>query len=63
MISPAVQDQLAARMNARVHVLNAGHTPFLSKPKETANVVFAAVDFVRAKDHPRESIAEPHDGA
>jgi pimeloyl-ACP methyl ester carboxylesterase len=47
MISPALQHQLAARMNARVFILSASHTPFLSKPKETANVILAAVEFVR----------------
>jgi pimeloyl-ACP methyl ester carboxylesterase len=63
MISPALQHQLAARMNACVYVLNAGHTPFLSKPKETANAILAAVDFVRGKGQAGESIAEPYDGA
>jgi len=49
MISPSLQRQLAARMNAHVSTLSAGHTPFLSKPKETADVILAAVDFVRQK--------------
>lgn len=49
MISPALQRQLAARMNARIFIVNAGHTPFLSKPKETVNVIRSAVDFVRGE--------------
>jgi hypothetical protein len=49
MISPALQRQLASRMNARVCILSASHTPFLSKLMETANVILAAVDFVRGK--------------
>src|SRR5579859_2728751 len=49
MISPALQRRLAARMNASVSILNAGHTPFLSRPKETANAILAAVAFVRGK--------------
>jgi pimeloyl-ACP methyl ester carboxylesterase len=63
IISPALQRQLAARMNARVCILSASHTPFLSKPKETANVILAAVDFVRGNGLAGESIAEPSDGA
>jgi pimeloyl-ACP methyl ester carboxylesterase len=63
IISPALQRQLAARMNARVCILSASHTPFLSKPKETANVILAAVDFVRGNGQAGESIAEPSDGA
>jgi pimeloyl-ACP methyl ester carboxylesterase len=49
VISPAVQREIAARIRASVCSLRAGHVPFLSKPKETADVIFAAVDFVRAK--------------
>jgi pimeloyl-ACP methyl ester carboxylesterase len=49
MISPALQRQTANRMNADVSVLQSGHLPFLSKPKETADVVLAAVEFVRCK--------------
>jgi hypothetical protein len=32
-----------------VVTLHAGHVPFLSRPKETADVILAAVDFVRGK--------------
>ena len=49
MISPALQREIASRINASVFVLRAGHLPFLSKPKETADVILAAVDFVRGK--------------
>ena len=49
MISPALQREIASRINASVLVLRAGHVPFLSKPKETADVILAAVDFVRGK--------------
>jgi len=58
MISPALQRRFAARMNAEVSILKAGHTPFLSKPRETATAILAAVDFVRGKGQAGESIAE-----
>ena len=45
MIAPALQRQIAKRINANVVVLQVGHLPFLSKPKETADVILAAVDF------------------
>lgn len=47
MISHAVQRSIASRINASVFVLRTGHVPFLSKPKETADAILAAVDFVR----------------
>jgi pimeloyl-ACP methyl ester carboxylesterase len=47
MIPPALQRQIAKRINANVFLLRSGHLPFLSKPKETADAVLAAVDFVR----------------
>jgi pimeloyl-ACP methyl ester carboxylesterase len=47
MISPALQRQLAQRINAIVFILHSGHLPFLSKPKQTADAILAAVDFVR----------------
>jgi pimeloyl-ACP methyl ester carboxylesterase len=50
MISPALQRQIARRINASVLVIRSGHVPFLSRPKETADVIIAAVDFVRRKD-------------
>jgi pimeloyl-ACP methyl ester carboxylesterase len=46
MISPALQRQIAKRINANVFLLNSGHVPFLSKPKETADAILAAVNFV-----------------
>ena len=49
IISPALQREIAARIGARVLSLRSGHLPFLSVPKETAEVILAAVDFVRAK--------------
>ena len=44
MMPPALQREIASRINANVLVLRAGHLPFLSKPKETADVILAAVD-------------------
>lgn len=52
MLAPALQRETAARINARVHTLRAGHLPFLSKPNETAAVILAAVDGVR-REWPR----------
>jgi len=49
MFSPALQREIATRIGARVLSLRAGHVPFLSKPKETAEVIIAAVDLVREK--------------
>jgi pimeloyl-ACP methyl ester carboxylesterase len=49
MISPALQRTIAGRIEARVLSLRAGHVPFLSKPKDTAKVILAAVDDVRGK--------------
>jgi pimeloyl-ACP methyl ester carboxylesterase len=47
VISPALQREIASRINASVFVLRAGHVPFLSKPKETADLISAAVGFAR----------------
>jgi hypothetical protein len=44
-----LQREIAARIGARVLFLRAGHLPFLSKPKETVEVILAAVDFVRGR--------------
>jgi pimeloyl-ACP methyl ester carboxylesterase len=49
IISSALQREIATRIGARVISLRAGHVPFLSKPKETAEVILAAVDFVRSR--------------
>ena len=46
MISPALQRKIATRIEARVLSLRSGHVPFLSKPKETAAVILAAVEAV-----------------
>ncbi|HZF29417.1 MAG TPA: alpha/beta hydrolase [Gammaproteobacteria bacterium] len=43
LISPTLQREIASRINASVFVLRAGHAAFLSKPKETADVILAAV--------------------
>jgi pimeloyl-ACP methyl ester carboxylesterase len=49
MISPDLQRHIANKINANVVTLHAGHLPYLSRPKETADVILAAVDFVRGK--------------
>ncbi|HEU4887751.1 MAG TPA: alpha/beta hydrolase [Thermoanaerobaculia bacterium] len=49
MISPGLQREIATRIEARVLSLRSGHVPFLSKPKETAEVILAAVEFVGGK--------------
>jgi pimeloyl-ACP methyl ester carboxylesterase len=50
MISPALQRQIAKRINANVLLLRSGHLPFLSKPKETADAILAAVDSVLGRE-------------
>ena len=49
VISPVLQREIATRIGARLFSLRAGHVPFLSKPKETAEVILAAVEFVRGR--------------
>jgi pimeloyl-ACP methyl ester carboxylesterase len=61
MISPAVQREIANRIDAEVLVLHAGHVPFLSKPIETADVILAAVDVVCRAGKGGSSIAAPRD--
>lgn len=63
MISPHLQRQIANKINANVVTLHAGHVPFLSKPKETADVILAAADWVRGKFPTRDSIAAGLDRA
>jgi pimeloyl-ACP methyl ester carboxylesterase len=63
MISPALQRRLAARMKAHTCVLSAGHAPFLSKPRETADVILLAVSVVRRTNPHGRTIVEPRDGA
>ena len=58
IISPTLQREIAARIGARVLSLRAGHLPFLSKPKETAEVILAAVEFVRDVARPMSRL--PH---
>ena len=62
MLSPALQRQIVKRIKARSFVLHSGHLPFLSKPKETAEAILAAVDFVRGGRDTDESIAATPDG-
>ena len=49
IISPVVQRAIAVRIGAHVQFLRAGHLPFLSKPRETTQVILAAVEFVRER--------------
>jgi pimeloyl-ACP methyl ester carboxylesterase len=49
MISPALQAQIAKTINANVFVLHSGHLPFLAKPRETADAILAAVEFVQTR--------------
>lgn len=61
MISPALQRRIANRIGASIFVVRAGHAPFLSRPRETADVVLAAVNFVRIGGHSGAPIAAPPD--
>jgi pimeloyl-ACP methyl ester carboxylesterase len=62
MLAPALQREIARKINASVVTLRAGHLPFLSKPVETAGVILAAVDGIRRQwlttlrrlPHPRD---------
>ena len=47
IFAPALQREIARRINASVVTLRAGHLPFLSRPKETAALILAAVDDIR----------------
>jgi pimeloyl-ACP methyl ester carboxylesterase len=49
MISPALQREIANKIHASVFIVRAGHAPFLSKPKPTADVILGAVDVVRKR--------------
>jgi pimeloyl-ACP methyl ester carboxylesterase len=49
VFAPVLQREMARRINARVVTLRAGHLPFLSRPKETAAVIQAAVDDIRGQ--------------
>jgi pimeloyl-ACP methyl ester carboxylesterase len=51
MIDPRLQRLIAGRIGANVVTLRAGHVPFLSRPKETADVILAALEFVREPGH------------
>ncbi len=47
MIYPALQREMAARMNARVKSIAASHVPFVSRPRETTAIILEAVASVR----------------
>jgi pimeloyl-ACP methyl ester carboxylesterase len=47
MFSPALQREIAKRIGAEVVRLRAGHAPFLSKPRETADVILTATRRIR----------------
>jgi len=59
MIAPALQREFATRIGATVHVLRSGHLPFLSRPKETADAILAAVEFTCGQARSSASIAAP----
>jgi pimeloyl-ACP methyl ester carboxylesterase len=42
MISPEIERATAKKINATVTVLQPSHVPMLSKPKEVADIIFAA---------------------
>ena len=63
MIDPSLQREIAKKINAVVVTVHAGHVPFLSKPKETADVILAAVDFVHGKYRMGDSVAAPRGDA
>ncbi len=60
MIPPALQRQIANKIDASIFVIHAGHVPFLSKPAPMADVVLRAVDSVR-KGPGDEPIAAPRE--
>lgn len=43
MIAPALQRRIARKINANVFLIHSGHLPFLSKPRQTATAILAAV--------------------
>jgi pimeloyl-ACP methyl ester carboxylesterase len=49
MIYPALQREMAARMNARVKSIAASHVPFVSRPRETTAIILDAVASVRGQ--------------
>jgi pimeloyl-ACP methyl ester carboxylesterase len=61
MMPPALQRETAKRINASVFTLRAGHAPFLSKPRETADVILDAVGVLRSPGRTGKSIAAPAD--
>jgi pimeloyl-ACP methyl ester carboxylesterase len=63
MIPPDLQREIAKKINAVVITVHAGHVPFLSKPKETAAVIRAAVAFVRGEYRMGDRVAATRDRA
>jgi pimeloyl-ACP methyl ester carboxylesterase len=61
VMPPALQREIARKINAHSSVLRSGHLPFLSKPTETTDVILAAVDAVRGSGHAGKSIVAPCD--
>lgn len=49
MIAPALQEEMATRIGARVHRVNSSHVPFATRPRETAAIVLEAVQAVGAQ--------------
>ena len=52
-IAPGLQREFAKKINATIVTVHAGHVPFLSKPKETTEVILAAVDAVHCRRRKR----------
>jgi pimeloyl-ACP methyl ester carboxylesterase len=48
-IAPDLQREFAKKINATIVTVQSGHVPFLSKPRETAEVILAAVDAVNCR--------------
>jgi len=61
MIAPSLQYDFANRIDASVFILSTGHAPFLSKPKETADVILTAAQSLRCRGSAGEAIATPSD--
>ena len=49
VIDPTLQQEMAHRMHASIRKVSASHSPFASRPKETANIIMEAVNNVRSR--------------
>ncbi|MBB3178134.1 alpha/beta fold hydrolase [Variovorax sp. Sphag1AA] len=49
VIPPALQQSTARRISARTRSVASSHVPFLSRPKETCAIIFAAVSAIDAE--------------